>query len=89
MSMTSGLIAIKGKHLDKLPEILAFYQMIDMEENQSVDDWDEALAIVTDLQAPAPGNTSEKHIVWSDKGWTLIEDMTLIMCANEEALLVF
>ena len=89
MSMTSGLIAIKGKHLDKLPEILAFYQMVDTEENQSVDDWDEALAIVTGLQAPAPGNTSEKHIVWSDKGWMVIEDMTLIMCANEEALLVF
>ncbi|HVW62820.1 MAG TPA: hypothetical protein VHC48_22365 [Puia sp.] len=86
MSMTSGLIAIKGEHLDKLPEILAFYQMVDTKENQSVDDWREALAIVTDLQAPAPGDTSEKHVVWSDKGWTLIEDMTLIMCANEKAL---
>lgn len=87
MSLTSGLIAIKGEHLDNLSMILSFYQMVDTEENQFVGNWDEALAIVTDLQAPAQGDTSEKHVIWSDKGWTLIEDMTLIMCANEEALL--
>jgi hypothetical protein len=87
MSLTTGLIAIKGEHLDKLPEILSLYRMVDTGDDESVNDFDEALAIVSELREPAPDDTSEKHVVWVDKGWTLIEDMTLILCANEEALL--
>jgi len=87
MSMTSGLIAIKGEHLDKLPEILAFYERIDTEGDQPIENWDKAWEIVHPLREASPDDTSEKHMVGSVNGWTIIEDFDHLMSIDEDALL--
>ena len=46
MSLSTGLLAIKGQHSDKLSEIFSFFKLFDTSSDKTLNDWDEAIALI-------------------------------------------
>jgi hypothetical protein len=85
MSLSTGLIAIKGQHSDKFAEIFNFFKLVDTNNDRTLTNWDEAIQVIDDEYMNREDN-SQRRIVWFDNGWTLIEDLSLILCTDEESL---
>lgn len=85
MSLTTGLIAIKGQHSDKLAEIFNFFKLVDTYSDKTLTNWNEAIQVIDD-EYMNPNDNSQRRVVWFDNGWTIIEDLSLILCTDEETL---
>ena len=85
MSLSTGLLAIKGQHSDKLSEIFSFFKLVDTGSDKTLNNWDEAIALIDDEYMNRDDN-SQRRVVWFDNGWTIIEDLSLILCTDEEGL---
>jgi hypothetical protein len=85
MSLTTGLIAIKGQHSDKFPEIFSFFKLVDTHNDKTLTNWNEAIQVI-DEEYINQNDNSQRRVIWFDNGWTIIEDLSLILCTNEESL---
>jgi hypothetical protein len=85
MSLSTGLLAIKGQHLDKLSEIFSFFKLVDTGSDKTLNNWDEAIALI-DEEYMNPDYNSQRRVVWFDNGWTIIDDLFLNLCTDEESL---
>ena len=85
MSLSTGLIAIKGQRSDKFAEIFNFFKLVDTNNDRTLTNWNEAIQVIDD-EYMNPVDNSQRRIVWFDNGWTLIEDLSLILCTDEESL---
>ena len=85
MSLSTGLIAIKGQRSDKFAEIFNFFKLVDTNNDKTLTNWNEAIQVIDD-EYMNPVDNSQRRIVWFDNGWTLIEDLSLILCTDEESL---
>lgn len=85
MSLSTGLLAIKGQQLERLSEIFGFFKLVDTGNDKLVNNWDEAVAII-DEEYMNPADNSQRRIVWFDNDWTIIEDLSLVLCTDEESL---
>lgn len=85
MSMISGLIAIKGEHIDQLASIFAHFNLTDTGKEEVLTDWEAAEKLIDD-EYMDPGDELQRRIVWVDNGWTIIEDFSFLLCTDEEAL---
>jgi hypothetical protein len=85
MSLTTGLIAIKGQHSDKFADIFNFFKLVDTNNDKTLTDWNKAIQVIDD-EYINPDDNSQRRVVWFDNGWTIIEDLSLILCTDEESL---
>lgn len=85
MSLTTGLIAIKGHYPDKFAEIFNFFKLVDTNNDKTLNNWNEAIQVIDD-EYMNPNDNSQRRVVWFDNGWTIIEDLSLILCTDEETL---
>lgn len=85
MSMTSGLIAIKGDHIDQLTTIFSFFNLTDTGKDDVLTDWETAVYVIDD-EYINPGDDVQRRLVWFDNGWTIIEDYSFLLCMDEEAM---
>jgi hypothetical protein len=85
MSLTTGLIAIKGQHSDEFTEIFNFFKLVDTNNDKILTNWNEAIQVIDD-EYMNPNENSQRRVVWFDNGWTIIEDLSLILCTDEETL---
>jgi hypothetical protein len=85
MSLSTGLLAIKGDHSDKLSEIFSFFKLVDTASDKNLTNWNEVIALI-DEEYINPDDNSQRRVIWFDNGWTIIEDFSLILCTDEEAL---
>jgi len=86
MSLSTGLLAIKGQYSDKLPEIFNFFKLVDTGNDTTLTNWNEAVEIIDD-EYMNPSDNSPRRVVWFDNGWTIIEDLSLMLCTDEESLI--
>ena len=86
MSLTTGLIAVKGQYLDAIQDIVSAFRFVDNQNGEVVKNWNEVVNIITDLHRHSMGDYKETHVFWYHNGWTIMEDMSLILCADDEAL---
>lgn len=85
MSMTTGLIAIKGRHVDKLAEIFNFFSLVDTGNDSILTNWDQVSQLI-DEEYRNRDDHSQRRIVWIDNGWTIIEDYSFILCTDEAGM---
>jgi hypothetical protein len=85
MSMTTGLIAIKGRHVDKLAEIFNFFSLVDTGNDSILTNWEQASQVIDD-EYKSKDDHSQRRIVWIDNRWTIIEDFSFILCTDETAM---
>lgn len=85
MSLTTGLIAIKGQYSDKLPEIFNLFKLVDTNADKILNNWNAANELIDDEYMSRDGNL-QRRVAWLDNGWTIIEDFSLILCTDEESL---
>jgi hypothetical protein len=85
MSLSTALFCIKGQHIDKLSEIFSFFKLNDTGKDIILGDWDEAIEIM-DKEFMNPDETSQCRVAWYDNGWTVIEDLSLVLCTDEQRL---
>ncbi|WP_276480204.1 hypothetical protein [Paraflavitalea pollutisoli] len=83
--MTSGLIAIKGDHIDQLTTIFGFFNLTDTGKEEVLTSWEAAENIIDD-EYMNPADGLQRRIVWVDNGWTIIEDYSFLLCMDEEAM---
>ena len=85
MSLTTGLIAIRGQWTDKLPEIFDFWGLVDTQKDQVLNAWSDAEKIINEEYLNSNDYT-QKRVVWFDNNWTIIEDLSLFLSSDEEVL---
>ncbi|RZJ18578.1 MAG: hypothetical protein EON51_17305 [Acinetobacter sp.] len=85
MSLTTGLFAIKGQHLDKLSDVFAAFKLVDSGNEKSLTTWAAVEKLFNDEQQN-PQDDIQHRVVWADNGWTIIEDVSFILCGDEAAL---
>ena len=85
MSLTTGLIAIKGQHSDRFAEIFNFFKLVDTNNDKTLTSWDDAIQVIDD-EYMNRNDIPQRRIVWFDNGWTIIEDLSLSLCTDEENL---
>jgi hypothetical protein len=85
MSLTSGLIAIKGQYLDSLNDVFSSFKLIDTKNDTILNNWAQ-VAELMDAEYMNPQDRSQQRVVWFDNGWTIIEDLSLILCSDDSAL---
>jgi hypothetical protein len=85
MSFQSGFFALRGHYLDCTSEVFTFFKLIDTGNDGHVTSWDEVVKIVNASFFSQNGDT-QKRAVWFDNGWTIFEDIFLILPIDEEAL---
>lgn len=85
MSLTTGLIAIKGDYTRQLSEVFAFFELVDKGKDQILTSWDQASEIMND-EFTNPQDHTQRRIAWYDNGWTIIEDLSFILCGDAESL---
>lgn len=83
--MTTGLIAIKGRHVDRLAEIFNFFSLVDTNNDTILTNWDQVSQVI-DQEFKSQDDRSQRRVVWIDNGWTIIEDFSLILCTDEPAM---
>lgn len=85
MSLTTGLFAIKGQHLDKLADVFAAFKLVDSGNDKSLTTWTAVEKLFND-EEQNPQDDIQHRVVWFDNGWTIIEDVSFILCGDEAAL---
>jgi hypothetical protein len=85
MSLTTGIIGIKGNHLERLPLIFSAFKLNDTQEDKVLKSWKDVVKVVNEEYS----NQSEltfKRVVWFDNDWTIIEDFSFMLCTDNDAL---
>lgn len=85
MSATIGFIAIEGNQLSRLAEIFSRFQLIDTNKDLHLNSWAEASKII-EQEYLEPNDFSQRRVVWFQNNWTIIEDHSLLLCTDTEAL---
>jgi hypothetical protein len=87
MGWTMGLIAIKGQHLNNLATIFRSFQLVDTGQDVILNNWTaaDALMLEENFNTADRDEYVERRVVWYRNGWTIIEDLSLVLCTNEEA----
>jgi hypothetical protein len=85
MSLTTGLFAIKGQHLEKLSEVFDTFKLVDSGNDKIFNSWSSVEDLFND-EFQSPEIDVQHRTVWFDNGWTIIEDISFILCTNEVAL---
>ena len=86
MSLTTGLIAIKGQHMDAVPQIAAAFRYLVTNNDRVLDNWNDVEILINDIHKHSLGDYLETHVFWFRNGWTIMEDMSLSRCTDEAAL---
>lgn len=88
MGWTIGLIAIKGQHLNNLSAIFNSLRLVDTGQDAVLNNWTvaDALMLEENFNIPDKDKYAERRVVWYQNGWTIIEDLSMIHCTNEEAM---
>jgi hypothetical protein len=82
--MTTGLVAIKGNHMDKLSEIFSFFRLVDSKEDSIYSNWEEVCKF---FETAVSDPDKEQLIAVSfQNGWTIIEDSDLSLSYETESL---
>lgn len=85
MSESIGFIAIKGNQLSKLAELFSRFQLIDTNKDLHLNSWAEAGKVI-EQEYLEPNDYSQRRVVWLHNNWTIIEDHSLLLCTDTEAL---
>ncbi len=85
MSATIGFITIEGNQLSRLAEIFSRFQLIDTNKDLHLNSWAEASKII-EQEYLEPNDFSQRRVVWFQNNWTIIEDHSLLLCTDIEAL---
>jgi hypothetical protein len=81
MSLNTGLIMIKGNHLDRLEQVFDAFKYRWTGRVRQVDDWDDAW----EAMRPDPSPGVVRHAVLVHNGWTIILDYESVLWTDEEA----
>lgn len=85
MSLTIAGIAVKGLSEKDLPRFFSCFQLVDAGRDEVLSNWRDAEKII-EAENLHPDDHVQKRILWFDNGWSIIEDSSLIVCSDEEAL---
>ena len=85
MSLTTGLIAIRGQQIDNLSEIFGFWRLVDTQKDQVLKLWSDVEKVI-DEELTNPDDYTQKRVVWFDNNWTIIEDLSFILSSEEDVL---
>jgi hypothetical protein len=85
MSLTTGLIAIRGQQIDNLSEIFGFWRLVDTQKDQVLKLWSDVEKVI-DEELINPDDYTQKRVVWFDNNWTIIEDLSFILSSEEDVL---
>lgn len=86
MSMTLGAIAIKGSFLTNTAMIFQMFELVETADVKTLDSWENVEPIIEKEYIEANDEGMQKRVCWEDNGWTIIEDFSLLLCTDEEAL---
>ena len=86
MGWTMGLLAIKGQHLNNLSTVFSSLRLVDTGQDVALNSWTTADEIMSKEYLNPVDEYIERRIVWYRNGWTIVEDLSLVHCTNEEAL---
>jgi hypothetical protein len=85
MSLTTGLIAIRGQQMDNLSKIFEFWRLVDTQRDQVLKIWSDVEKVIVE-EDMNPDDYTQKRVVWFDNNWTIIEDLALILSSEEDVL---
>jgi hypothetical protein len=85
MSLTTGLIAIRGQQMDNLSKIFEFWRLVDTQRDQVLKIWSDVEKVIVE-EDMNPDDYTQKRVVWFDNNWTIIEDLSLILSSEEDVL---
>jgi hypothetical protein len=85
MSLTTGLIAIRGQQIDNLSEIFGVWRLVDTQKDQVLKLWSDVEKVI-DEEIMNPDDYTQRRVVWFDNNWTIIEDLSLILSSEEDVL---
>lgn len=85
--MTNSFIAIRGSHLDQSREIFETFKYQDTHQDKQFDDWQKFNEFLFDNYLQLVNKDIALRGIWSDNGWTIINDPEMVDSTEEEALL--
>jgi hypothetical protein len=85
--MTNSFIAIKGDFFDKADEIFKTFKYIDSAQDKQFDDWEEFNDYLYDHYFELANQEIAIRGIWTDNGWTIINDPEMVDTVDEEALI--
>jgi len=86
MSLTSGFFALKGDYTNKLSSVFSYFNLTSAGKDIKLNSWKDAERVI-DEEYVNPGHSIQRRVVWLDNGWTIIDDLSLLLCIDDEALL--
>ena len=85
--MTNSFIAIKGNFFDKANEIFEIFKYVDTNQDKQFNDWQEFNDYLFDNYFELANKETAIRGIWSDNGWTIINDPEMVDTADDEALI--
>lgn len=85
--MTNSFIAIKGNFFDKADEIFKTFKYIDTNHDKLFDDWQEFNDYLFDNYFELANKETAIRGIWTDNGWTIINDPEMVDTVDDEALI--
>jgi hypothetical protein len=85
MSLTTSLIAIKGNHIEKSTAIFGYFKLIDAKKDTVFSSWQQVVEVLED-ELDNPSDHFQRRVIWFDNGWTIIEDLSLLLSSDNVAI---
>ncbi|MCZ4242781.1 hypothetical protein [Pedobacter punctiformis] len=85
--MTISFIAIKGNFFDKADEIFQAFKYIDTKQDKQFVDWQTFNDYLYDNYFELANKEIAIRGIWTDNGWTIINDPEMVDTIEEEALI--
>jgi hypothetical protein len=86
-NMTNSFIAIKGNFFDKADEIFKTFKYIDTNQDKQFNDWQEFNDYLFDNYFELANKETAIRGIWTDNGWTIINDPEMVDTVDDEALI--
>ncbi|HTJ48745.1 MAG TPA: hypothetical protein VL443_04760 [Cyclobacteriaceae bacterium] len=85
--MTNSFIAIKGNFFDRSDEIFNIFKYVDTKQDKQFDDWQTFNDYLFDNYFDFANRELAIRGMWTNNGWTIINDPEMVDTVEEEALL--
>lgn len=85
--MTNSFIAIKGNFFDRASEIFAAFKYIDSKQDKEFDNWQTFNDFLFDNYFELANKELAIRGIWTDNGWTVINDPEMVDTVDEMTLL--
>lgn len=86
-NMTNSFIAIKGNFFNKADEIFETFKYVDTNQDKQFDDWQEFNDYLFDNYFELANKETAIRGIWTDNGWTIINDPEMVDTVDDEALI--